>query len=198
MVLALTASDHSLDLWVSGLLAPFPNHHRRPRRVHACPRRLEAIDRNAPGSRPRTRQLHRLLRGPRGRATAARRNSSVRARARMRNRLPPRNRCDNDTATSARPTRPSSVVAPPGYLGVVTRADQAGFIHEHDGPDAVAPPELHQYPGDMRLDGRPADDQVGSDLAVGFAGREQPEQLESSRGSACRAQVQQRRGLAMH
>ena len=53
--------------------------------------------------------------------------------------------------------------------------DEPGFVCEDDGLDPVANGELHQDAGDVRVDCRLADDQLGRDLAVCLAGREQAE-----------------------
>src|SRR5437879_8033018 len=62
------------------------------------------------------------------------------------------------------------------------RTDEAGLVCEDDCLNAVADPELHQDAGDVDLYGRLTDDQLGGDLAVRLAGREQPEHLQLAAG----------------
>ena len=61
---------------------------------------------------------------------------------------------------------------------------QAVLVGVHDGLHAVAEAELGQHAGDVRLHGRPADEQLGGDLVVGQPAGHQPEDLELPGGQA--------------
>src|SRR5262249_56093498 len=50
--------------------------------------------------------------------------------------------------------------------------DEAGFVGQHDGLDAVAEVKLGQYPPDVDLDGSVGQVQFTGDLAVGQPGGE--------------------------
>src|SRR5262249_60431945 len=52
------------------------------------------------------------------------------------------------------------------------RLDEAGFVGEHDGLDAVAEVKLGQYPPDVDLDGSLGQVHLGGDLTVGQPGGE--------------------------
>jgi hypothetical protein len=60
--------------------------------------------------------------------------------------------------------------------------DESGLVGGDDGLDAVSEVELHQDPGDVRLDGRVADEELACDLGVREPAREEPEHLELARG----------------
>src|SRR5580700_11412014 len=67
--------------------------------------------------------------------------------------------------TSVRVAGPVGLVGRGGAWG-----DQAGFVGEDDGLDAVAEAELGQDAADVDLHGALGQEQAGGDLAVGHAG----------------------------
>ena len=83
----------------------------------------------------------------------------------------PRSARTSATASSSSP-RHSTEVRPRGGREAAPRSiyrlgsHQSGFVGEHDGLGAVAQIELHQDSGEVRLDGRRADEQRPGDLAV--------------------------------
>ena len=60
--------------------------------------------------------------------------------------------------------------------------DDAGFVGEHDGLDAVAEAEFHQHSGDVGLHRCFADDEFGGDLGVGKSSGDEPEDVELAGG----------------
>ena len=61
-------------------------------------------------------------------------------------------------------------------------AHESAFVGEHHRLGAVAQPELGEDAGDVRLDRRVADDQLGGDLGVGEPARQLDEHLGLARG----------------
>src|SRR4029450_9222895 len=64
-----------------------------------------------------------------------------------------------------------------GWSGEPAGADQAGLVGEHDQLGPVAGAELAHGPADVGLGRCRADDQLGGDLVVGQAGRDQAHDL---------------------
>ncbi|TWD83228.1 low temperature requirement protein LtrA [Kribbella amoyensis] len=65
---------------------------------------------------------------------------------------------------------------------VVAGDDEAALVGEDDRLDAVAETEFEQDPGDVRLHGGLADEQLGRDLGVGEAARDQAQDLPFALG----------------
>ena len=63
-------------------------------------------------------------------------------------------------------------------LGSTAGLDEAGFVGEDDGLDAVAESELGEQVGDVGLDRGFRDVEVGGDLGVGFGGGDVAEDFE--------------------
>ena len=62
-----------------------------------------------------------------------------------------------------------------------------GLVGQHDRLDAVAEPELHEHAGDVGLDRRLGDDQLGGDLGVREAAGDELEDLELAGGELVEA-----------
>jgi hypothetical protein len=63
----------------------------------------------------------------------------------------------------------------------VAALDETGFVGEHHGLRAVVEAELGEDARDMGLDGRVADDQLGSDLGVGQAAGQLSQDVDLAR-----------------
>src|SRR4051794_4631499 len=64
---------------------------------------------------------------------------------------------------------------------------EAGLVGVDDGLGSVAEVELGEEVGDVGLDGRFADDELGGDLGVGVAAGDEFEHLELARGQFLQA-----------
>src|SRR5207247_3115309 len=76
------------------------------------------------------------------------------------------------------PTERMSAAPPQDRALCVPGLDEAGFVREHDGLNAVSHGELRQYVSDMCLHRCLADEELFCDLRVREAARDQLQHLE--------------------